>query len=214
MQQLVSIREFSRLVGVSDTAVRKAIAAGYIVNGVIGLDTKRPKIDVAVASAEWGKPVVNDPEPGPQKSAVPPIPKAKTKAVTKRSPLTVVPAGDEEDDDPDDDDIEGFVEGAGGDPANLGDLTSMVEAKRVEAVLKAKKLKIQIAEMEGSLVNKEAVYKKLFDKGQQIRAAIMSIPDRVTANLLACKSVVEANNLLTDELMNALQKLSTDEDNY
>lgn len=211
MQQLVSIREFSRMVGVSDTAVRKAIAAGYIVNGVIGLDTKRPKIDVAVASAEWGKPVVNDPEPGPQKPAVPPIPKRAPKRDPKPS---VVPTEDDDDEDSDDDDIEGLVEGAGADPANLGDLTSMVEAKRVEAVLKAKKLKIQIAEMEGSLVNKEAVYKKLFDKGQQVRAAIMSIPDRITANLLACKSVVEANNLLTDELMNALEKLSTDEDNY
>lgn len=211
MQQLVSIREFSRMVGVSDTAVRKAIASGYIVNGVIGLDTKRPKIDVAVACEEWGKPLINDPEPGPQKSAVAPVQKPKRDPRPK--PVAVPVDPDDEDDDTDDD-IEDLVEGAGADPEKLGDLTSMVEAKRIEAVLKAKKLKIQIAEMEGRLVDKDAVYKKLFAKGQQVRAAIMAIPDRVTANLLACHSVVEANNLLTEELMQALEKLSTEEDHY
>lgn len=191
------------MIGVSDTAVRKAIAAGYIVNGVIGLDTKRPKIDVEVACEEWGKPVVNAPEAGPEKSPVPPI--AKPAPKPKPVPVSVV-IDPEDEDDEDDDDLP--------DPENLGDLTTMVEAKRVEAVLKAKKLKIQIAEMEGRLVDKEAVYKKLFDKGQQVRAAIMAIPDRITANLLACKSVVEANNLMTDELMQALEKLSTEVDNY
>lgn len=206
MAQLVSYRKFADMVGVSDTAVRKAIAAGYIVNGVIGLDTKRPKIDVDVACAEWGKPLIGTNDPPPEKGPV-------IQGTLKRKPKPVVvpvDVDDEDDDDPEDDDD--LIETPTDEKTSAAVMT-MVEAKRQEAVLKAKKLQIQIAEMEGRLVDKEAVYKKLFEKGQTIRSAILSIPDRISANLLACKSVTEANNLLTEELILALEKLSTSENN-
>lgn len=50
---LISIREYARRKGCSDTNVRKAIAAGKIVKGV---DTSghRPRIDPDVADKEWG----------------------------------------------------------------------------------------------------------------------------------------------------------------
>src|SRR5438128_103481 len=47
----LSIRKYGSLVGVSHTAVAKAIKAGYIVNG---WDEDEKKILVDVANKEWG----------------------------------------------------------------------------------------------------------------------------------------------------------------
>lgn len=195
MEQYVSYRKFAELVGVSDTAVRKAVKAGYIQKGVVGLDTIRPKINVKVACEEWGKELIDAP-PKPSKYRTP-------QPIEIPKPKIAVPYDDED---------EGDDDGATG-PIEVSDGMSMTEAKRMEAILKAKKLKLQVDHLDGTLVEKDAVYKKLFDKGQQVRSAILSIPDRIAANLLACKSVTEATNMLTDELIAALEKLSTDEEN-
>lgn len=53
--EAISIREYSRQRGCSDTAVRKAIKAGKIVRGVIDRDTKRPRIIPAIADQEWAE---------------------------------------------------------------------------------------------------------------------------------------------------------------
>ena len=53
MEERISLREYGRRKGVSDTSVRKAIAAGYIVQGVDRTDPKKPKIIPSVADAEW-----------------------------------------------------------------------------------------------------------------------------------------------------------------
>lgn len=55
MGKLIPIREYARKKGCSDTAVRKAIAAGKIVKGVIKEEGKRPLIDPDIADKEWGK---------------------------------------------------------------------------------------------------------------------------------------------------------------
>jgi hypothetical protein len=55
MSELISLREFGRRVGVSDTAVRKAIAAGKIVKGLDRTNPKRPKIIPQIAIKEWGR---------------------------------------------------------------------------------------------------------------------------------------------------------------
>jgi len=49
---LVSQREYARLRQCSEAAVRKAIRAGKIINGVVYEDG-RPKINVEVADSEW-----------------------------------------------------------------------------------------------------------------------------------------------------------------
>lgn len=54
MSQYISLREYGRRKGCSDTAIRKAIKSGKIVNGVIRNPGERPMIDPVVADAEWG----------------------------------------------------------------------------------------------------------------------------------------------------------------
>lgn len=51
-EEKISLREYARRLGVSDTAVRKAIKAGKIVKGVVRKDGK-PFIVQSVADAEW-----------------------------------------------------------------------------------------------------------------------------------------------------------------
>lgn len=207
MDQYVSYRKFAELIGVSDTAVRKAVKAGYIQKGVVGLDTIRPKINVPVACAEWGKELVNADAPkkaAPVKKRKPAI--KKTVSDLPEPKKIAVPYDDDEDDDGDT-----FMGSDLGDPVEVSDGMSMTDAKRMEAILKAKKLKLQVEHLEGTLVEKNAVEKKLFEKGQQVRSSLLSIPDRIAANLLACKSVTEAVNMLTDEMIAALESLATDE---
>jgi hypothetical protein len=54
MAQYISLREYGRRKGCSDTAIRKAIKSGKIINGVIRKPGERPVIDPVVADAEWG----------------------------------------------------------------------------------------------------------------------------------------------------------------
>lgn len=62
METTVSIREFGRMVGVSDMAVRKAIKSGSIKKGVTKLSNGDPAIYPNTASVEWGKPFLTDTE--------------------------------------------------------------------------------------------------------------------------------------------------------
>lgn len=50
---LVSQREYARMKGCSETAVRKAIKAGKIEKGAVRDENGKPKIDVEVADKEW-----------------------------------------------------------------------------------------------------------------------------------------------------------------
>jgi hypothetical protein len=54
MAEYISLREYGRRKGCSDTAIRKAIKSGKIVKGVIRKPGERPVIDPVVADAEWG----------------------------------------------------------------------------------------------------------------------------------------------------------------
>lgn len=49
----ISIREFARRVGCSDTSIRKAIKAGKIVKGIVYVADGRDKLDYDVAFKEW-----------------------------------------------------------------------------------------------------------------------------------------------------------------
>ena len=59
-EQQVSYREFARMTGFTDTAVRKAVISGKIKKGVTGLNTSSPQIIPSIASKEWGHPLLND----------------------------------------------------------------------------------------------------------------------------------------------------------
>jgi hypothetical protein len=201
----LSVREFAEGVGVSDTAVHKAVKAGKIPKSCFDYtNIKRPKINKEAALLAWGKnwaPAYNqapdlgkalagakDPKPeAPASSSTPaPVPKSKK------------PPKDPDQLELDPDDLDSSY-------IQINDDADFNEAKRVEAIGKAKLVQIELAERKGKLVDKSKVYKELYSIGQEIRSALQGIPDKHIDNILACDNRPEAHSLLYKAITEALE---------
>lgn len=86
--------------------------------------------------------------------------------------------------------------------------SSIADAKRAQAILKAKLLDIELKEKQGKLVDKALVYQSLFAAGQEVRAAILAVPDRIIDTLMACDTRNEAHTMLLGALIDALETVS------
>lgn len=93
--------------------------------------------------------------------------------------------------------------------AGLGGNTSLATATRAEKIFKAQKAFLEVERLKGTLVERDEVYRQLYQASTEIRSALMSIPDRITDELIA--NMDDRNSvyrLLTDTLNNELTRLS------
>jgi hypothetical protein len=192
---IISYREYGRRRGCSDTAVRKAIIAGKIFEGVAR--NKRGKalgIYEEIANREWA--MNHDPvrervsqngestarfmeveAEGEQSPSAPSEPTTKPRAIPK----------------------EGY------NPANENTLAA---AKRAQAVYKAKLSELEYKQKAGQLVDKQEVYKQLYGAGQELRQAFQTIPDRFIDDILAAKTRNEAHQILFNAVADVLEGLA------
>ena len=177
----VSIRAFSREMGVSDTAVHKAIRAGRIEKGL----TEDKKIIVSIAKQEWAR---NYDETYADRS-----PTLAQKLAETKTPGVAAGVGG--------------TAPAEGPKTETGGTDSLAAAKRMQAVLKVKQLQIQLQTAQGELVNKNEVYRALFAAGQQLKASILSVPDRCIDDIMAQKTRTDAFNILYGTLVDVLNDL-------
>lgn len=77
-----------------------------------------------------------------------------------------------------------------------------------ELQLKVRKAEIELAEKQGSLISRDAVYKALFVVGQEIRAAFESLPDRLIDSIIAAPNRPAAHSILSLEINDMLGRLS------
>ncbi len=189
MAEKVSIREFARRVGVSDTAVLKAIKTEKIVKALDYTIPHRPKIDPDVALEEWGKNY--DPTyertSKENKSMGSEVLTPNPKAVSKKEKVDTSDKADTPE------------------PSNG---KSLADIKRQTAEVKLHIAAIELKEKRGELVNKDKVYKALFSAGQEVRSTMQAIPDRVIDDVLASKSRNEAHQILFNAIADALETLS------
>lgn len=177
-KEQISIREFARRVGVSDTAIRKFIEAGSITTGIEWTETGRAKVDYEIMLNHWndrGGALVVKSEPN--KSTY--IPK-KTQVIAPPPP-TKTPAGE----------------------------MSVSEANRRAAVYKSQMMGLELAEKQGTLVNKQKVYKALFEYGQVVKTDLLAIPDRHIDEILAAENRNIAHQKLYEAISKALEQLTT-----
>lgn len=97
-------------------------------------------------------------------------------------------------------------------PKSGGGVATLAAAKTAKAVYDAKLAELEYQTKSGKLVNKEDVYRTLFAFGQQMRDAFSAIPGRITDDMLAAPSKVDAVNLLTAEINAVLEKLADTKD--
>lgn len=214
-QKWMAYREFAESIGVSDTAVRKAITSGKISEACIDrTNPKRPKINAQKALVEWGKNYVpgytqsekleatlegsqtkvKDPAPE-KKQKVKKAPAPEQKKEQKRIPAT----GERE--------VEELAEGDF-DTIVLYKDADLKEAKRVGEIAKAKLAMVELKERKDKLIDKAMVQRELFAHGQAIRSGFQGIPDKWIDNIMACADRHEAHAMLTRAIAEVLELLS------
>ena len=153
----VSGREFGRIIGVSHTAVVKAIAAGRITTEADG------SILVEKAKRQWEQ------QTDPAKQRHVPSGLAPTKAVPKAA-IRAVGA---------------TLEGAGADPGDESQPPSIVRARLANEIIKANTAKIRLAKMQGELVDRAKATAMVYDEARRMRDSWMNWPARCAANMAA-----------------------------
>lgn len=192
----VSIRQFAKVVGVSESAVRKAIAAGKIVDSIDLTNPKRPLIHAVSAAKEWGRnydpsyertekvteniKIEKDVVPAVKKNPAPQ--KKKTQIEEEHDEVPNLPH-----------------------PAQGG--RSLADIKRQTAEVKLRLAAVELKQKQGQLVDKDLVFRSLFAAGQEMRTAMQAIPDRVIDSILAAKDRNSAHVILYEEITNALERL-------
>jgi hypothetical protein len=185
MEGTISIRQYAKSRGCSDTAVHKAIRSGKIVEGRRVDDSGRPWIIPEIADREWK----SSREIGTSKSAA--IDK-KIGATTTKATAAVKQSKTEPE------------------PPNQdgGLVQQMNKAKVVRATAQAQMAQLDYKKKAGILVEKAAVYNALFTAGREIRAAIMNIPDRYIDEIVAAQDRNRAHTILTQAIAEALESVS------
>lgn len=164
MADLVPLREFGRMIGVSGEAVRKAVDSGRIPReamGEIKLSTGkvRPAIkNVELAISSWGA-NTNANHAGQRGKVRADKAAEPEQREAKESPLAAV-AG----------------------PASA---SGFAKAKAVRETFQAKLAQLEFEERSGKLISTEKVRIAQFTQGQLIREAVLNIPDRIAAQLAA-----------------------------
>lgn len=196
----IRIREYARLLGVSDTSVHKAMKSGKITEASYMVDKKSgwKLIYPTLANAEWGsyhsplrqqvtksgKPL-NFEESDEQSE---PRPRVAPKVVPKVADV----------------EAEEKREKAADDLNNA----SVAKLKQISEKLKIAKAQIELKELQGLFIPKKDVYDALFSFGQQMRQAMQALPDKIIDNLMACSSTGEARLLLLEAISKELEMLS------
>lgn len=85
---------------------------------------------------------------------------------------------------------------------------SLAEAKRAQAVYKAERERLALLKEKGELVSAAEVKARWFEHGRAIRDNLMSVPDRIAAQLAATTDTREAHLLLSQEITGALRVLA------
>lgn len=99
-------------------------------------------------------------------------------------------------------------------PEMESDMGRYQKAKASSEELKARKLEIEMEELEGRLIDKSEVVKTVAKLTAEIKESFLNIPPKIAPELLACKDIVEVEVKLHKEINLVLEKLSRLEDRY
>lgn len=157
MEKKLSVTAFANEIGISHTAVYKAIKTGRIVGGVRYDENGKAYIIPEIAKTELG-----------------------------RNQDGLAPSEE------------------------VGDLlTESQKAKQQQEIFKAEKLRLDVEEKQGKLIDKQQAYRALFAMGVEIRTALLGVPDRVVDDMMASTTRHEAHKILYDALESELLRLAS-----
>jgi len=206
----VSNRQFAKMVGQSEGAVRKAVARQSIVAGVVN-----GKIIPAKASEEWGKPILPEFGGGPVQ-VKPPIEKPPRKIPERRKPAREkirrekpLPVTAEDWLQDDDEPLPAVTdEEIANEPTEFNENSSKIEADRRQSVYKAKMAELAYLEKKGDMIPFAKIDKLLFRYGSEIRTVLEALPAQIIDKIRSCDDRHAALRVLTDSMHDSLNILS------
>lgn len=199
MSELIAIREFARRVGVSDTAVHKAIKAGRVSLGEPNQANGRPRLQWPQARDQWmaNSDATKRTHVGPQGGS----PRRDSYGGNAPAPAPLPTraqtlAGEAED--------APSVAAAGPGPAG----PSLAASRAVREAYQARLARIEYERAIGKLVDADAVKVSAFKTARAVRDGLLNIPDRIAADLAAESDRSRVHAMLSRELRDALRSLS------
>ena len=200
----ISIRKFAEIIGVSDTAVRKAIQRGEFIKG---FDVETKTIDQKEALKNpWVKAQgVQKPKAGVSRvKVIEKIEKTKRPAKAERKAEDIKPPKVDSDgntyiegfDDVETDELIKKLKIYPGMPAH--------DAMRINEIIDAALNRKKLEEAEGILVRRDKMERALFVMGSELKKALFNMPQRIIRDIMAATNEVEALNVFNSELTQIL----------
>jgi hypothetical protein len=85
---------------------------------------------------------------------------------------------------------------------------SYIELKKKRAMVQLQQDAIRLRRMKGELVDKDTVYKALFQFGKMLRDSVLAVPDQITDTVMAAQTRTEVHRIITESLEDSLRQLS------
>ena len=208
MSELIGIREAARRLGVSDTAVRKAIAAGRVTVAGKHENNGRPLLSWPAARDQW---LANS--DSSKRSHV-----GATGTSARRQKYASKPG-----------EVELPTSGTGGEssaqvqrmsaardddeqqaPAAKSGGPSYAQSRAVREAYAARLAKLEYEERSGKLVSVDALKVEAFKAHRRVRDALLNIPDRCAPQIAAMETESEVHAFLLTEINAALRQLAAD----
>lgn len=192
MQERIGIREAARRLGVSDTAVHKALKAGRV-QYAEPHDPKRPKVEWPAIESQWsrntdiGFRTHGGPNPDQAKSKPVPVRSDAPRPAPSPEPLPDRPAQPS---------------------AHAG--PSFAQSRALREAYNARLAKLEFEERSGKLVDIDQLKIEAFKVHRRVRDAVLNIPDRCAPQLATMTDVADIHAYLLGEITQALRMLASD----
>ena len=195
-QELIGIREAARRLGVSDTAVHKAIKAGRVKIAGRTPTSQRPLVAWPQTQDDW---LANsDPtkrshvgSQGSPRRAADPAPAVQL-ATSSRPDETQEPT----------------VTAAASDAPRGA--PSYAQSRAVREAYQARLAKLEFEERSGKLIDADQVKVRAFKMARSARDALLTLPDRLAPILASSTDVQEIHRLLLDDIERTCQRIATE----
>lgn len=200
MGERIAIREAARRLGVSDTAVRKAIQAGRVTVAGNDPNNGRPLLEWPAVQDQWQR--NSDSSKRSHVGSVPGSKRGKDAAAQGAKPVQLPTSG------------------AGGDNRQAmpaaddtsagGKGPSYAQSRAIRELYAAKLAKLEYDEKLGKLVSADQLKVEAFKVHRRVRDAILNIPDRCSPHLASLTDPADVHAYLLGEINAALRQLAGD----
>ena len=195
--ELIGIREASRRMGISDTAVHKAIKAGRV--AIAGrTDSGRPLVAWPTLRDDWSR----NTDQAQQRKPPPALRGANSASVGTNEPVTENPNPAPSPNPPRTVSLDDVPQ-----PTASG-VPSYAQSQAIQKAYQARLAKLDFEERLGKLISVDQVKADAYRTARQVRDAIMNIPDRVSMELAHETDASRIHEKLAGELRTALEQLA------